>query len=255
MRLPLLPAFALSAVLASGSAAFVACSDDPSPAVDAVDAATNEDDAGETPSARDGSDEGSDDAAGDDRSTCARTRAWAEACGFTDSLNCGATFDTWCAASDEAINSDAYREAVARCFDAEHCEVGARTDCEYASYASATPTAAQKALVAAYCATCEPDDPEGCATRATTYDAKAGPSAVPDVFIAAWELRDSLVDEIRATCTGSALDAGTGDVSTGDASADDAGDAGGSAACAKAFANCAGDLYLGHLPDCPSNER
>lgn len=252
MRRPWLSAFALSTLLASGSAAFVACGDESSGA-DAGDAAADGDDGG-TADPRDDSGEASGDAGEDDRSPCARTRAWAEACGFTDSLNCGSTFDTWCAASDEAINSDAYREAVVRCFDAEHCDVDARTDCEYASYASATPTASQKALVAAYCATCEPDDPAGCATRATTYDAKAGPSAVADVFIAAWELRDSLVDEIRASCTGSTLDAGAEDGGSSDAG--DAGDAGvTSGACAKAFANCAGDLYLGHLPDCPSDGR
>jgi hypothetical protein len=62
------------------------------------------------------------------------------------------------------------------------------------------------------------------------------------VFVAAWELSDTLDDEIRTKCTGTALDAGV-------AAALDAG--GDAAPCYKAFDNCAGDLYVNALPDCP----
>ena len=85
----------------------------------------------------------------------------------------------------------------------------------------------------AYCAQCEPSDTAGCATRAIAYDSSAGAT---DLFIAAWELSDALVDEIRTQCTGVA-DSGPGD--------------GGADACAKAFGDCSGGIYVDHLPDCP----
>jgi hypothetical protein len=56
---------------------------------------------------------------------------------------------------------------------------------------------------------------------------------VPDIFIAAWELSDPLTSDIDTKCTGSALDGGA--------------DAG----CVRAFADCAGGLYIDRLPNCP----
>jgi hypothetical protein len=60
------------------------------------------------------------------------------------------------------------------------------------------------------------------------------PSSVSDLFVAAWELSDSLVDQVRTMCTGSALDAGSAD-----------------GGCASAFSDCAGGVYVDSLPDCP----
>ena len=48
------------------------------------------------------------------------------------------------------------------------------------------------------------------------------------------ELPDAIVDAIRTKCTGAALDGGAD-----------------SAACAKAFADCAAEPYLDAVPDCP----
>ena len=170
-------------------------------------------------------------------SICAITRDYVTRCAGDDELNCGAAgFDAWCAANDEAVNSDAYRRAETKCLPEVACESSARRACEYGSYADETPTAAQSALVLAYCRTCEPADVAGCTTRSTTYDAGAGPSVVGDIFIAAWELSDPICDLIREKCTGGALDAG--------ASMD-------AAACASAFASCAAGPYLDAVPDCP----
>lgn len=222
----------LAAFTALGaSASFLACAEDAADPVVAADAGTD------APGARrDGA--APEEDAGEDagaRTTCQITRAYVEACGAD--LTCGPDdFDAWCEAADKAINSEAYRRAEAQCLTPDNCDGTKRRDCEYRSYGSAAQTDAQKALVAAFCQTCEPGN-AGCAARVTTYDVVAGPAAVTDEFIAAWELGDALTDEIRTKCTGAALDAGA-----------DAGDA---AACAKAFAGCAGDLYVDRLPDCP----
>ncbi|MBS2019777.1 MAG: hypothetical protein JST00_43340 [Deltaproteobacteria bacterium] len=168
------------------------------------------------------------------KTTCEITREYIATCG--GDLTCGASkFDTWCAQNDKVINSEAYRRAEALCLTKANCDPDLRRDCEYKSYATATATAAQKAVVAAYCQTCEPADPTGCATRKTTYVPAAGIKSVDDVFVAGWELADPIADEIRTKCTGSALDAGGGDA----------------AACLKVFANCAGGVYVDRLPDCP----
>jgi len=190
-------------------------------------------DGGGTDARRDDAAVAPDTAADAAPSTCAITRAYVLACG--EELTCGnAKFDAWCAQNDVAINSESYRRAQASCLTKDNCDGKKRRDCEYRTYATATPTAAQKAVVAAYCQTCEPSDAADCAIRKTTYDPAAGIESVDDVFVAAWELADPLVDEIRTKCTGSALDAGT---ATG--------------ACLKAFASCAGDIYVDRLPDCP----
>lgn len=185
--------------------------------------------------ARDGSSRkdggGSDDAG--PKTTCSITRAYFAGCGNEGDLNCGPDeFDAWCAENDQKINSEAYRRAEALCLTDANCDGAKRRDCEYEHYNGETPTASQKALVTAYCETCEPSDVSGCTARSTTYEPAKGIGSVPDIFIAAWELADPIVDEIKTKCTGG--------------SEPDAG------ACAKAFAGCAGDIYIGRLPDCPS---
>ncbi|AKU95423.1 hypothetical protein AKJ09_02087 [Labilithrix luteola] len=230
MKLLLLAGFCASTVLCI--AAVTACASDassPSSSTDSEDDASAETtkpkgDAGRT----DGG-----DASGTALSTCEQTRSYFEDC--AQELTCGNDFDTWCAANDQAINSDAFRRAEAKCLTKANCDGNDRRACEYGSYATATPTTAQKAIVEAYCATCEPDDAAGCAKRQTTYNSAAGPKSVSDLFVAAWELADPLVDEIRTKCTGDALDGGAGDA----------------AACAKAFSLCAGDIYIAKLPECP----
>jgi hypothetical protein len=185
-------------------------------------------------------DGGATEDTGTTASTCALTRTYVTECNKLapdggDELTCGdAKFDAWCELNDQAINSAAYRRAEAQCLTTKNCSGLARRDCEYRSYATATPTAAQKAVVAAYCQTCEPTDAT-CPARKSGYDTAKGPTSTDDVFIAAWELNDTLTDLIRTTCTGAALDAGGG----------------GTAACLKAFGNCAGGIYVDHLPDCP----
>ena len=170
------------------------------------------------------------------KSTCEITRAYYEGCGNGGDLNCGAAgFDAWCAANDQAINSEAYRRGEQLCLTQDNCDGKDRRACEYAHYNDETLTTSQEALVAAYCATCEPADVAGCTGRSTKYDPTKGIESVNDIFIAAWEFADAIVDEMKTSCTGAAAaDAGS-DV----------------AACAKAFANCAADVYLARLPDCP----
>lgn len=220
------------AVAPSAAAALaIACSSDPSggPATPVVEAGPGND----ARSDGGGADAPSGDTGVDAGSTCEITRAYVVACG--GDLTCGPTkFDAWCAQNDGVINSESYRRAEALCLTKANCDPDLRRDCEYKSYASATPTAAQKAVVAGYCQTCEPADPTGCATRKTTYVPAAGIKSVDDVFVAGWELADPIADEIRTKCTGAALDAGTAD-----------------GGCLKAFANCAGDVYIDRLPDCP----
>lgn len=230
------------ALSATGLAAFAtACADD-------------------EPQADGGPDSGGSDAPGDrraadastaevdaraDASTCELTRAYTLECNLGadagDLLNCGeANFASWCASNDKAVNSAAYRRAEALCLTKKNCDALSRRDCEYRSYATAVPSAAQKAVVAAYCQTCEPTSLD-CAVRKADYDPTLGPSSTDDVFVAAWELSDAIDDGIRTKCTGPALDAGV-------ALPDGGGDA---AACLKAFGGCAADVYLNAVPDCP----
>ena len=234
---------ALAGLTGGGIAAVVsACSSDSSSATTAGgDAASTTDaprnDGGKTDAAFD---------AGPGTGTCEVTRAYTVDCSVGsdagDPLTCGAAkFDAWCALNDQAINSDAYRRAEATCLTRVNCDGVARRDCEYRTYAMATPTTAQASLVAAYCQTCEPMDTAGCAKRKTTYDPSKGPSSTDDVFVAAWELNDTLADQIRTTCTGTALDGGVASQV----------DAGAANPCLKAFGNCAGDIYVNALPDCP----
>lgn len=240
--LALLSAVALGAI--GGLALVSACADETTPASSTDASADAQTDARRPMPGEDAS--GSIDAgdAGPEASTCELTRAYTLACDVGsdagDPLTCGsAKFDAWCEQSDTAINSDAFRRAEALCLTKKNCDGYDRRDCEYRSYATATPTAAQKQVVAAYCQTCEPTDPVGCAARKVDYDPNLGPKGTDDVFVAAWELNDALCNQIRAKCTGATLDAGTLD-----AGAD-------AAPCLKAFGNCAGDIYVDSLPDCP----
>jgi hypothetical protein len=167
-------------------------------------------------------------------SLCAATRAFVVACG--GSLTCGdAGFDPWCADNDRLMNSESFRRAERRCLAApQNCAANARRDCDYRAYAGEQRTAAQQKLVDDYCATCFPQDVAACKTRSVTYDPDAGPAAVDDIFVAAWELSDSLTNDIDTQCTGAALDAGGSD-----------------GGCVRAFADCAGGLYVDRLPNCP----
>jgi hypothetical protein len=164
---------------------------------------------------------------------CAATREYKIRCAGESELDCGSSrFDAWCAEKDRKLNSEAFRKAETSCLPTASCDAKARQDCEYKSYAGQTQTAAQKALVEAYCATCEPSDTAGCAARAIAYDQAAGPESATDIFVAVWELSDAIVDEIRTKCTGSAL-------------------ADGSDPCSARFASCAAGPYLDGVPDCP----
>lgn len=239
---------AVASLTGGGIAAFIsACASDSSsaPAVGGgSDAATGADARITADAAPDG---GSRPDGAVAASTCEITRAFILDCNqgsdAGDQLTCGAPkFDAWCALNDQAINSDAYRRAEALCLTRANCTNATRADCEDRSLAMDTPTTAQKNVVAAYCQTCEPTDLAGCAMRKTGYDPSKGPDSTDDVFIAAWELNDTLTDQIRTKCTGTALDGGI------EAQLD----AGGVAnPCLKAFGNCAGDLYVSALPDCP----
>lgn len=165
---------------------------------------------------------------------CDVTRTYFEACGNESDLNCGAAgFDAWCSAND-ALNSEAFRQAETKCLTTKNCDGRLRRDCDYSFYASVKPTVAQKSLVAAYCTTCFPDDVASCTKRSTVYDKQAGIEAVPDIFVAAWELADPLVAEIEAACTGAALGVDEKEPLK----------------CPKAFAACAGNLFLDRVPDC-----
>lgn len=236
---------ALAALTGGAIAALAsACSSGSSSATTTGDDAANTADAPSSDGSR--TDAASDAGTGAGPSTCEVTRAYTVDCSLGsdagDPLTCGsAKFAAWCALNDQAINSDAYRRAEAKCLTHANCDGLARRDCEYRSYVMATPTKSQKDVVAAYCQTCEPMDPAGCATRKTTYDPSKGPSSTDDAFVAAWELSDTLVDQIRTTCTGTALDGGIAAQVDG----------GAANPCLKAFGNCAGDIYVNALPDCP----
>jgi hypothetical protein len=234
-----------AALSASAFVAFVsACTDNGSASPGTPTPDTTKDGAPDTQGPGIDGGTGEEDTGAPGASTCDLTRTYVTECNKLrpdagEELTCGdGKFDAWCELNDKAINSAAFRRAEAMCLTTKNCEGLARRDCEYRTYATATPTAAQNQVVAAYCQTCEPGDPTGCATRRTSYDPVKGPKSTDDVFIAAWELNDALADEIRTKCTGAALDAGT--------PGPDA------ASCLKQFGNCAGGIYVDSLPDCPN---
>jgi hypothetical protein len=140
---------------------------------------------------------------------------------------CGTKLDAWCALQTKT-NSAVYEAADKVCL--KNCDGDARADCRYRLYKTSDMTAAQKALVADYCATCTPG--VACAGKVTSYDPNKGTKGVTDAFIAVWELSDAITEKIRTTCTGDALPGKNGD-------------------CPKAFGQCAADVYLNALPECP----
>ena len=232
MRRPLFLLASASLALA-GSLVAIACTDNGS-------SSTPDDttvDASVVTKKPDASSGGTEDAGADAGPTyCEVVQAYYVGCKQDQNLNCGAKFPAWCVANDQAINSDAFREAEMKCLTQANCDPDRRSDCEYKILGAATLTSAQQQLLTAYCQTCEPSDTAGCATRGKTYDVVTGPKSVTDLQVAIWEFNDAVTNEMRTTCTGSNLDAGA-----------DAGDGG----CAKAFAGCTADVYLAHLPDCP----
>lgn len=226
------------AVTAVVAALCVACgetaSDIPPPAVDIAPTETEDGTpaTGETDSPSTGADEVRPTP--EPSAFCEVTRTYFEACGNEGELTCGASgFDAWCTAND-ALNSEAFRQAETSCLTTKNCDGRLRRDCDYTFYGTLKPTTAQKALVTSYCKTCAPNDVSGCQKRSVTYDKKAGIQSVPDIFIAAWELSDALVKDITAQCTGSALGVDETRLAT----------------CADEFAKCAGDLFLDRVPDC-----
>lgn len=210
-------------------ALFLACSDSSEATTPAgADGGTVTSEAG-----KDASKDSSADAG--PRSTCAITRAYFEVCGLEADLTCGTNnFDAWCEANDTGLNSASYRRAEALCLEEKNCDGKKRRACEYEHYNSETPTASQAAIVTAFCEMCEPTDVAGCTTRSTKFDPVAGINSVGDIFVAAWEFSDAIVDEMKTKCTGAAADAGV-DVAT----------------CAKTFGSCTADIYLDRLPECP----
>ena len=134
---------------------------------------------------------------------------------------------TWCEVLKDKMDA-IYEAADKVCL--KNCDGDARSDCRYKLYKVSDMTATQKALVTDYCATCTPG--ATCASKTTTYDVAKGTKGVTDAFIAVWELSDAITEKIRTTCTGDALPGKNGD-------------------CPKAFGQCAADVYLDSLPECP----
>jgi len=234
---------ALVVIAASAGGVLFACSNGESSVGDTVpseggaDASSNAD----TGTPLDNTDAGTSSDVDGSFDLCTKNEDYEVGCGRGANLTCGdAGFIDWCHLNDKAINSAQFDQAELNCMTQANCDSAKRHDCDYQSYNNDKLDTAQAALVQAYCQTCEPKDVSGCATRHTTYDPKAGPDSVSDLFIAAWELADPLVTKIQQQCTGGALDAGA------DASTD-----AGITSCASLFSNCSGGVFVDTLPDCP----
>lgn len=172
------------------------------------------------------------DAAGGDaaaKTHCETYQAYSQGCGETP--NCGDKFLAWCALT-EPTESAQLHAARLKCMTQDNCVPKVRHACEYETYSAASLTTAQRGLAEAYCATCEASDVTGCVARSTNYDAAKGPDGVSDIFLGVYESSDAVATEMKTKCTGAALsfDAGT---------------------CARAFALCAGNVFVDGLPDCP----
>jgi hypothetical protein len=183
-------------------------------------------DAGSTVDAARPRDAGSD-AAG--KTHCETYQAYSQGCGETP--NCGDKFLAWCALT-EPTESAQLHAARLKCMTQENCLPKVRHACEYETYTETSLSAAQRGLAEAYCATCEAGDTAGCLARSVTYDAAKGPDGVSDIFLGVYESSDAVATQMQTKCTGAALsfDAGT---------------------CARAFALCAGNVFVDGLPDCP----
>ncbi len=154
---------------------------------------------------------------------CAAQRAKMQRC--DGEVQCGANFDAWCA-KQAATNARAFEVADTACVNTT-CRGADRSTCRYEAYARIGMSEAGAKLASAYCNTCT--TVPACLKSTTTYDDAV---AISDAFIAAWELSDDIADWIRAKCTGEALTIGPG-------------------GCVKSFGQCAADVYLAALPDCP----
>lgn len=227
------------AVASAASAAFAACTSNGNVVID-DDASTSSRDGG---TSIDSAIPKRDSATADDSSTgydpskvCAQELAYLQACGVeAKDVNCTATgFEAWCKENQTKVDSEQRARARAQCLVAPNCASRDRNACIYDVYNTLTLGPAQQKLVADYCQTCEPGVAT-CTTTKSRYDSSAGPASVDDIYIAAWELAEPLVNEIDRKCTGAAF-------------ADAGADAG---TCAKRFAACAGDVYVDALPDCP----
>ena len=228
MRLrPIALLFALPVV------ALAACEDDVAPLSPRADAGSSggADAATDGPSASDG---GGDAAVAD---VCAVEKQHGVDCSQT--LECGDKFEAWCKEADK-VDSEQRRAGKRACLTKDRCKSADVRDCIYKTYNKATRTAAQEALLDAYCNTCFTGGGIGlCKAASPAYDAAKGPAGVTDIFLAVWELSDALTDKVRTTCTGGALDAGVADAGDG---------GGGASSCASAFASCAGGIFVDALP-------
>jgi hypothetical protein len=207
-----------------------ACSNDPVSTTPSQDASRSDDG---SLSVRDARADAPTNADAPASTLCDLTKTFTLAC--SGSLTCGdAGFDLWCASNDSLINSRQFRDGQRQCLVApRNCNSDLRNDCQYRTYASQARSTAQQKVVDDYCATCFTQDVAGCKQRSVAYDPDAGPASVPDIFVAAWELGDTLTTDIDTKCTGAALDGGP------------------DASCDRAFADCAGGLYIDRLPNCP----
>lgn len=227
-------ALATSLVLAS----LAACSKDPeelgdddasSSSSSGAGPRTSRPDSGRT---RDGGDAGDEDEPDADTqvAACDGEMALYTTCGNLDDLLCPQeTFVEWCELNNRATESEQRIAARAACLqDPDHCDTALRADCIYQTYNDAELTAAQQSLLTHYCQTCEPADPAACEARTKRFDPGAD---VDSIFLATWELAETLVKQIDEECIERAsADAG---------------------ACATLFDKCAGDVYTDALPNCP----
>lgn len=226
----------IAALFALPVVALIACEDDTGPLSPRADAGSSSGGVDASSDGSPGADAGGDAAVAD---VCAVEKQHGVDCGLK--LECGDKFDAWCKEADK-IDSEQRRSAKRACLTKDRCATADARDCIFKTYNKATRTAAQEALLDAYCNTCFTGGGIGlCKAASPAYDTSKGPAGVTDIFLAVWELSDTLTDKIRTTCTGGALDAG----------AADAGDGGGASSCAAAFASCAGGIYVDALPLCP----
>lgn len=206
---------------------------------------------------------------------CEAEAALASVCGHE--LQCGATkFLGWCGKLRTSTTSAQRAEAIVQCSTADRCDADDLATCIYQSYGSKKLSDTQFRLVRHYCDTCYAGDLTGAASCFVESTRFTRLSAVTDIFLAAWELGETLTAAIDAECLpapdagvpmdagivtdaghtdagaeggADASDAGTSDAGTSDASSDAGIDA--VAACARAFAQCAGGYYVDSLPECP----
>jgi len=221
MRTRIVMSFGFGSVVALALSMQAACGGD-SPAAGTPDASSD------APHAADASSDAGTDAPGDTKDSgpdaadagltafCAARAAWETACSYPPTCDGGRSYG--CNEFDLTVNSIEYETASMACLTSANCDVRGLRDCDDRRYGAMQLSAAQAKLVQDYCTTCSPGD-NTCVARSTTYDADAGPLAIPFIFSVAWELNDAVENALDTTCTGGALvvDGGT---------------------CPDAFANC-----------------